>query len=68
MSQTLPSTIKAIGVRKFGDFDAIEELNDLPFPNQNEDEIIVKVEYGGVNFIDTYERAGVVSPWMDSLD
>lgn len=58
---SLPSAIKAIGIRKNGDFDVIEELNDLPFPQQNEDEILIKVEYGGVNFIDTYERSGLVS-------
>lgn len=58
---SLPSTIKAIGFRKNGDFDVIEELKDLTFPQKKEDEILIKVEYGGVNFIDTYERSGLVS-------
>lgn len=58
---SLPSTIKAIGIRKHGDIDVIEELTDLPFPQQKEGEILIKVEYGGVNYSDTYQRSGLVS-------
>lgn len=57
---TLPSTIKAIGFRKNGDLDVIEEFKELPFPEQKEDEVLIKVEHAGVNYIDTYERAGLV--------
>jgi len=55
---SLPKTIKAIGIKKNGDLDVIEELT-LPFPEAKENELVVKVEYGGVNYIDTYERAGL---------
>jgi len=55
---SLPSTIKAIWINKNGDIDVIEELQ-LPFPQQKADEILVKVEYGGVNYVDTYVRAGL---------
>lgn len=57
---SLPSTIKAIGFHKTGDIDVIEELN-LPFPQQKEDEILIKVTYAGVNYVDTYQRSGLVS-------
>lgn len=39
---SLPSTIKAIIVPKHGDFDVIE-LGELPFPEQEPHEILVKV-------------------------
>ncbi|KAG8899449.1 hypothetical protein FRB99_006709 [Tulasnella sp. 403] len=55
---SLPSTIKAIGIHQHGDLDAIQELQ-IPFPEQKDDEVLIKVEYSGVNFIDTYERAGI---------
>lgn len=59
---SLPSSIKAIGLHKTGDLDVIEELNGLPFPQQKEDEVLIKVTYSGVNFYDTYQRSGQVSP------
>lgn len=30
-----------------------------PFPNVNPGDLVIKVEYGGVNFIDTYYRSGL---------
>lgn len=62
----LPDKIRAIGIQHFGDFEVIEELT-TPFPPPESDHVVVKVEYGGVNFIDTYERAGVVSRASTSL-
>ncbi|KAI5118257.1 hypothetical protein M0805_008191 [Coniferiporia weirii] len=53
-----PATIKSIIVPKYGDVDVIE-LADVPFPQHKPDEVLVKVNYAGVNFIDTYMRAGL---------
>lgn len=50
--------MKAITFQQPGDVDVIE-LSEVPFPEQNPGEIIIKVKYGGVNFIDTYMRAGI---------
>ncbi|KAI0827025.1 NAD-P-binding protein [Trametes gibbosa] len=59
MSTTpLPEKIQAIGINKTGDFDVIEKL-ELPFPTNAPGNILVKVHYGGVNFIDTYYRKGL---------
>jgi NADPH2:quinone reductase len=52
---SLPDKIHAIGVEKTGDFDVIQDL-ELPFPKQAPGDILIKVEYVGVNFIDTYFR------------
>ncbi|TFK78826.1 NAD-P-binding protein [Polyporus arcularius HHB13444] len=55
----LPSTMRAVGINKYGDLDAIEELT-LPVPKPGPNEILVKVEYGGVNWLDTGFRSGNV--------
>ncbi|KAG9046282.1 hypothetical protein FS837_004740, partial [Tulasnella sp. UAMH 9824] len=51
-------TIKAIGVKSQGELDVIEELQLLA-PTPKDDQVVIKVEYAGVNYIDTYERSGV---------
>jgi NADPH2:quinone reductase len=50
-----PSTIHAIAIEETGDFDVIRKL-ELPFPKQEPGHVLIKVEYGGVNMIDTYFR------------
>ncbi|KAI0646415.1 NAD-P-binding protein [Trametes meyenii] len=54
----LPKTIHAVGINKTGDFDVIEDL-ELPFPQNTPGNVLVKIHYGGVNFIDTYFRKGL---------
>ncbi|RPD63772.1 NAD-P-binding protein [Lentinus tigrinus ALCF2SS1-6] len=54
----LPSKMRAVGISKTGDsFEVIEEL-ELPLPKLQSDEILVKVEYAGVNWLDTAVRKG----------
>ncbi|EPQ60227.1 NAD P-binding protein [Gloeophyllum trabeum ATCC 11539] len=53
-----PSTIKAVTIAKTGDFDVLE-VTEQKFPEVSPDSVVVKVEYGGVNFIDTYFRKGL---------
>ncbi|TDL20891.1 NAD-binding protein [Rickenella mellea] len=55
---SLPSTIKAVVAPKYGDIDVME-LTTLPFPQPAPNEVLIKVLYAGVNFIDTYQRAGI---------
>jgi len=55
---SLPSTIDAITISKTGDFDVIEKTT-LPFPQVPPGSILIKVQYLGVNFIDTYYRKGL---------
>ncbi|RPD65639.1 NAD-P-binding protein [Lentinus tigrinus ALCF2SS1-7] len=60
MSESLPSKVQAIGINKTGDFDAIEKF-ELPFPQNQPGNVLVKVQYAGVNFSETYYRKGLYS-------
>ncbi|KAA1469322.1 NAD-P-binding protein [Dentipellis sp. KUC8613] len=60
-SSSYPSTIKGIGIHKTGGVENIEELS-LPFPEVKPDHVLVKVQWVGVNFIDTYLRSGFYPP------
>ncbi|KAI0717237.1 NAD-P-binding protein [Cerioporus squamosus] len=58
---SLPSTIRAVGVKEYGDLDAIQQL-ELPTPLPKPNQLLVKVEYGGVNWVDAAFRAGRAPP------
>ncbi|KAG8786111.1 hypothetical protein FRC12_016915 [Ceratobasidium sp. 428] len=55
---SLPKTIKAARVNKQGGIDEIQVV-DIAVPEPKPDEILIKTEWAGVNFIDTYFRGGV---------
>ncbi|KAG8785468.1 hypothetical protein FRC12_017537 [Ceratobasidium sp. 428] len=55
---SLPKTIKAARVNKQGGIDEIQVV-DIAIPEPKPDEILIKTEWAGVNFIDTYFRGGV---------
>ncbi|KAJ1302478.1 hypothetical protein OPQ81_002796 [Rhizoctonia solani] len=54
----IPKTMKAARVKKQGGIEELEVL-EVPVPTPNPGEIVIKTEWAGVNFIDTYFRAGV---------
>jgi NADPH2:quinone reductase len=54
---TVPETAQAIRIQKNGGTEVLEKLQ-VPL-KQSAGEVVVKVEYFGVNFIDTYHRAGL---------
>ncbi|KAH7338609.1 NAD-P-binding protein [Rhizoctonia solani] len=54
----VPSSMKAARVGKQGGLEEIQ-VTDIPVPTPKPDEILIKVEWAGVNFIDTYFRGGV---------
>jgi NADPH:quinone reductase len=56
-----PSTIHAINIQKQGDLDVIEK-NEIAFARSDPSHLIVKMHYGGVNFIDTYFRYVTTRP------
>ena len=53
-----PSTMNAIQVSKFGGPEVCEFLN-LPVPDCNEDEVLVRVLLSGINYLDIYTREGI---------
>ena len=57
---SFPETVQAIGIQKTGGIEVVEKLS-VPFPKQQPHEILVKVNYGGVNTIDTYFRYVMVA-------
>lgn len=65
MSQ-FPPTVKAITFAKTGGVEVIEKT-ELPFPQQGPGDVIVKVEFAGVNFIDTYFRSGLYSTPLPAI-
>ncbi|QRW21991.1 Zinc-binding dehydrogenase [Rhizoctonia solani] len=54
----IPSSMKAARVGKQGGIEEIQ-VTDIPVPTVKPNEILIKVEWAGVNFIDTYFRGGV---------
>ena len=50
--------MKAIGVNEFGGPEALQQLN-VAKPEPGPGEVLVKVDYAGVNFIDVYMRSGI---------
>ncbi|KAF9469594.1 hypothetical protein BDZ94DRAFT_1278795 [Collybia nuda] len=54
---SLPSTVEAITIAKTGGFEVIEKKT-IPFPKPDPSNIVIKVEYLGINFIDVYYRKG----------
>ncbi|KAF5391609.1 hypothetical protein D9757_002429 [Collybiopsis confluens] len=57
-SFNFPSTVEAIAINKTGDIDVLEKMT-LPFPKVEPGDLLVKIEYVGVNYIDTYFRKGL---------
>lgn len=56
---TVPSTMKAAVVRETGDAHALKLETDFPTPELKAGQVIVKNEFAGINFIDTYHRKGL---------
>ncbi|GAA6035547.1 hypothetical protein JCM8097_000309 [Rhodosporidiobolus ruineniae] len=63
-SQQLSSTQKAAVIREQGEIDVIKVEPDYPVKQPAEGEVLIKVDYAGVNFIDTYFRGGVYKPQL----
>ncbi|KAJ4368319.1 NADPH:quinone reductase [Neocucurbitaria cava] len=59
---SLPKTMKAVLIEKTGGTDVLQYKTDVPVPQPKEGEVLVKNEFIGINFIDTYFRSGVYKP------
>lgn len=56
---TIPQTMKAVVIRAHGGIEALSYETDFPVPTLAEGQILVKNQYAGLNFIDTYYRSGL---------
>lgn len=50
---SLPKTMKAVVIGKTGGTDVLQYKTDVPVPEPKGDEVLVKNEYIGINYIDT---------------
>ncbi|KAK4155831.1 hypothetical protein C8A00DRAFT_13136 [Chaetomidium leptoderma] len=56
---SIPKTMSGILIEETGGADVLKWKTDLPVPELKEGEILVRNEFIGVNFIDTYFRTGL---------
>lgn len=59
LMSSLPESMKAVVVREPGDASTLMLETDFPTPQIKPGQVIVKNEYAGINFIDTYHRKGL---------
>ncbi|GAP86073.1 putative quinone oxidoreductase protein [Rosellinia necatrix] len=55
----VPSTMKAVYITKTGGTEVLEYKTDVPVPTPIDSNLLVKNDFVGVNFIDTYFRTGL---------
>lgn len=58
MSTQIPKTQKAIRIHETGDLDVLR-YEDAPVPEINDNEVLIKNKYAGINFIEKYFRTGL---------
>ncbi len=58
MSTQIPKTQKAIRIHETGGLDVLR-YEDAPVPEINDDEVLIKNKYAGINFIENYFRTGL---------
>jgi len=56
---SLPKTMKGVLIEKTGGVEVLQYKNDLPVPVPKEGEVLVKNDFIGINYIDTYFRSGL---------
>lgn len=61
------ATMKAVLIRKPGGLDALE-YTDVPIPKPTAEEVLVKNQFVGINYIDTYNAPVVVHLLFGMLD
>lgn len=53
-SPSIPEYMKGVQIEKTGGTEVLQYREDLPVPVPKEGEVLVKIEFIGINFIDTY--------------
>ena len=60
-SHDIPKTMKGVLIEKTGGTEVLQYRTDLPVPTPGDNEVLVKNDYIGINYIDTYFRTGLYS-------
>jgi NADPH2:quinone reductase len=55
----IPKTMKGVLIEKTGGVEVLQYKTDLPVPTPKEGEVLVKNDFIGINYIDTYFRTGL---------
>lgn len=58
-STQIPKTMKGILIEKTGGTEVLQYRTDLPVPEPKQGEVLVKNDFIGINYIDTYFRTGL---------
>ncbi|KAL0262631.1 NADPH:quinone reductase [Diplodia seriata] len=58
-SASIPATMKGVIIEKTGGTDVLQYKTDLPVPQPKAGEVLVKNDFIGINYIDTYFRTGL---------
>ncbi len=58
-STEIPKTMKGIFIEETGGTEVLQYKTDLPVPTPKEGEVLVKNDFIGINYIDTYFRTGL---------
>ncbi|KAI9753915.1 MAG: hypothetical protein M4579_004936 [Chaenotheca gracillima] len=58
-SANLPKTMRGILIEKTGGTEVLQYKTDLPVPTPKDGEVLVKNDFIGINYIDTYFRTGL---------
>ncbi|KAK0921705.1 NADPH:quinone reductase [Friedmanniomyces endolithicus] len=56
---SLPSKMKGVIIEKTGGTEVLQYKTDLSVPSPGEGQVLVKNDYVGINYIDTYFRSGL---------
>ncbi|KAI9795654.1 MAG: NADPH:quinone reductase [Piccolia ochrophora] len=58
---SIPKTMKGILIEETGGTEVLQYRTDLPVPEPKDGELLVKNDFIGINYIDTYFRTGLYS-------
>eukprot|EP00951_Prasinocladus_malaysianus_P031887 scaffold308112_cov33-Prasinocladus_malaysianus.AAC.1 len=56
---SVPKTMRAAVVRETGPIDVMKVETDYPVPELKPGQALVRNQFSGINFIDTYHRSGL---------
>jgi NADPH:quinone reductase len=58
----LPETMSGVVIEKTGGTDVLQYKTDLPVPSPKEGEVLIKNDYIGINYIDTFVPHSLLFP------
>lgn len=66
MATSIPKTMKGVLIEKTGGVEVLQYKTDLPVPTPKEGEVLVKNDFIGINYIDTYFSPLLINPLSSS--